>query len=291
MIAAAATGAALALSGVADRLGVTVRLFGTPAEESGGGKIVMLERGVFGTHAVMAAHPARFDVDYVECQPLACAELLISYTGRRAPVASADATSAINRLTGLGASESVSCTLNGTSAATVARYSLLAATAGDRDLLAARVTAYAEAAAAAHGCAASVSYAEPPYSHFTSDPDLERCYAANLRLLGRTPRPHPADEVYSTDLANLSLIIPAISPSVGIDSGSAVCHDAGFAPACITLSAGRRGPARRDGHELDGHRRRHRRADPFPAPVRLTGSPAGSAGQGTNPVGSAIQLP
>jgi hypothetical protein len=35
----------------------------------------------------------------------------------------------------------------------------------------------------------------------------------------------------------VSLVIPAISPSVGINSGTAVCHDAGFAPACITPSA------------------------------------------------------
>jgi len=49
VIASAAMGAALALALLADDLGITVRILGTPAEEGGGGKILMLERGC---HAV-----------------------------------------------------------------------------------------------------------------------------------------------------------------------------------------------------------------------------------------------
>jgi metal-dependent amidase/aminoacylase/carboxypeptidase family protein len=45
IIAAAAVGAALSLAEVADDLGIEVRLLGTPAEEGGGGKILMMERG------------------------------------------------------------------------------------------------------------------------------------------------------------------------------------------------------------------------------------------------------
>jgi len=58
IIAATAVGAGLALSSVADELGLTVRVLGTPAEEGGGGKILMLERGAFaGVHAAMMVHP------------------------------------------------------------------------------------------------------------------------------------------------------------------------------------------------------------------------------------------
>ena len=43
---------------MADELGLTVRVLGTPAEEGGGGKIVMLERGAFDdVHAAMMVHP------------------------------------------------------------------------------------------------------------------------------------------------------------------------------------------------------------------------------------------
>ena len=58
IIAATAVGAGLALAAVADDIGLTVRVLGTPAEEGGGGKILMLERGAFaGVHAAMMVHP------------------------------------------------------------------------------------------------------------------------------------------------------------------------------------------------------------------------------------------
>src|SRR5581483_3795105 len=51
IIAASAVGAGLALARVADDIGVTVRVIGTPAEEGGGGKVFLLERGAFdGAH-------------------------------------------------------------------------------------------------------------------------------------------------------------------------------------------------------------------------------------------------
>jgi len=64
IIAAMSAGAGLALAGVADDLGLTVHVVGTPAEEvgDGGGKILLLERGAFaGVHAAMMVHPTPFD--------------------------------------------------------------------------------------------------------------------------------------------------------------------------------------------------------------------------------------
>ena len=64
MIAAAAVGAGIALASSADQLGLTVRVYGTPAEEAGGGKILMVERGAFdGVHAAMMVHPAPSEWD------------------------------------------------------------------------------------------------------------------------------------------------------------------------------------------------------------------------------------
>src|ERR1700753_3390259 len=63
IIAASAVGTALALAEVADELGLTVALIGTPAEEAGGGKALLLERGAFdGLHAAMMIHPGPVDV-------------------------------------------------------------------------------------------------------------------------------------------------------------------------------------------------------------------------------------
>src|SRR5580658_1644484 len=47
IIAASAVGAGLALAAVADEVGLEVRVLGTPAEEGGGGKVLMLDRGAF----------------------------------------------------------------------------------------------------------------------------------------------------------------------------------------------------------------------------------------------------
>src|SRR5262249_7799517 len=59
IIAARAVGAGRALAPLVDDLGITLTVLGTPAEEGGGGKIFMLERGAFdGVHAAMMVHPA-----------------------------------------------------------------------------------------------------------------------------------------------------------------------------------------------------------------------------------------
>src|SRR2546430_13496472 len=63
LIAAMAVGAGMAVAQVADDLGMTIRVLGTPAEElGGGGEILLLERGAFaGVHAAMMVHPSPTD--------------------------------------------------------------------------------------------------------------------------------------------------------------------------------------------------------------------------------------
>src|SRR4029453_5090909 len=62
VIAAAGGGAGLALAPLADDLGITVKVFGTPAEEKGGGKCLMLERGAFeGVHPRRVGPPSPRD--------------------------------------------------------------------------------------------------------------------------------------------------------------------------------------------------------------------------------------
>ncbi|WP_377273997.1 hypothetical protein [Peterkaempfera sp. SMS 1(5)a] len=85
-MAASAVGAAAALARVADDLGLTVTVLGTPAEEGGGGKILMLDRGAFeGVDVAMMVHPG--PVDVAEAEPFAVAHLGVQYTGRAAHAA------------------------------------------------------------------------------------------------------------------------------------------------------------------------------------------------------------
>src|SRR4051812_9681291 len=83
VIASAAVGAGLALAEVADDVGLTVTVLGTPAEEGGGGKILMLERGAFdGIHASMMVHPS--PVEQVQMSCLAVSHFEVHYEGKEA---------------------------------------------------------------------------------------------------------------------------------------------------------------------------------------------------------------
>src|SRR5437763_10256959 len=62
VIAATAVGAGLALAPLVDDLDLRVTILGTPAEEGGGGKVFLLERGAFeGVDAAMMVHPAPYE--------------------------------------------------------------------------------------------------------------------------------------------------------------------------------------------------------------------------------------
>ncbi|HVT41931.1 MAG TPA: M20/M25/M40 family metallo-hydrolase, partial [Acidimicrobiales bacterium] len=88
IIAATAVGAGLALASVADELGLTVRVLGTPAEEGGGGKVLMLERGAFaGVHAAMMVHPWPNERLTATC--LAVAHYDVHFSGRPAHASAA----------------------------------------------------------------------------------------------------------------------------------------------------------------------------------------------------------
>src|SRR3984893_2880269 len=83
IICAAAVGAGVALARLADDLGITVTVFGTPAEEGGGGKVLVLEGGAFdGVHAAMMVHPAPLELPVMSC--LAVAHVDVHYHGKAA---------------------------------------------------------------------------------------------------------------------------------------------------------------------------------------------------------------
>ena len=83
VIAAMAAGAGLALARVADDAGLRVTVLGTPAEEGGGGKILLLQRGAFdGAHAAMMVHPSPYEQP--EMPIIAVNHLQVAYTGKEA---------------------------------------------------------------------------------------------------------------------------------------------------------------------------------------------------------------
>ncbi len=260
VIAAAAVGAGLALSRVADDAGLTVTVLGTPAEEGGGGKIVLLENGVFdGVHAAMMVHPAPFEV--LEFQIIAATSFDIRYTGRAAHssafpelgINAADALVVAQTAIGLlrqhirstdrvhGIVTKGGDAVNVVPDDAAGQWMARSTTLRELDDLVPKVLRCFEAGALATGATLDVTR-YPPYAEMRHDAGLLDAYRANAEALGRTfPDLGEAGRriTASTDMGNVSHRIPSIHPMVGIDSAGAVNHQPEFAAACATESADR----------------------------------------------------
>jgi amidohydrolase len=261
VVAAASTGAALALAEVADRLGITVALFGTPAEETGGGKVLMLERGVFdGVAMAMMVHPAPQET--CAAPSLALSDIEVRYTGKESHAAyapergvnAADALTVTQVAIGLArqhleAGQMVHgiVTLGGAApnivpADTRALYYLRAPDVESLQRLESRIRDCFTAGAIASGCQHEVVQVSPVYAELRPDAWLAAAYRAAVMSLGRTPEAPGSERnrpLGSTDMGNITYALPAIHPTIAIDCGEAVNHQPGFTSACVTASADR----------------------------------------------------
>ncbi len=259
VIAAAAAGAGVALASVADDVGLTVRVVGTPGEEGGGGKITLLERGVFdGAHAALMVHP--WPEDRLEAACLAVSHFDVAFDGRTAHASAApweganaaDAMVVAQVAIGLlrqqlpPGDQVHGIVTSGGEAANIVpgrvtgRFMARARTLEALEALEPRVMACFEAGATAAGVRLARTDLAPVYSHMVTDAPLLAAYRANAEVLGRS---FAADDAgapaptLSTDMANVSLVVPTIHPLLGIEAGGAVNHQPAFAAACVTPSA------------------------------------------------------
>jgi amidohydrolase len=257
VIAAAAVGAGLALAELADELGIRVTVFGTPAEEGGGGKILMLERGAFdGVHAAMMVHPSPVEQDSMRC--LAVSHIDVHFHGKAAHASAypeqginaADAITIAQTAVGLlrqhirptdrihGIVTKGGEAPNIVPAHTVSKWYVRAKSVAELAELEPRVHRCFEAGATATGCTVEIAPQSPVYSEMQADDELVGLYRSNAEDLGRTFPDVPEDvqqrHAGSTDMANVSLAIPTIHPMLGLDSLPAVNHQPEFAAYCVT---------------------------------------------------------
>lgn len=261
VIAASAVGAAVAAARVADDVGLTIDVIGTPAEEVGNasGKILLLERGAFeGIHAAMMVHPA--PVDMLRAKVIAAATFDVHYTGKESHASAfpelginaADALTIAQMALGLlrqhirptdrihGIVTNGGAAPNVVPAHTSARYMVRAETLDQLADLRPKVYRCFEAGALATGAKVEISGGDKPYAEMRHDETMAMLYRKNSEALGRTfpdlgeweTRP-----TGSTDMGNLSLVIPSIHPMIGINSLPAVNHQPEFAAHCVTAAA------------------------------------------------------
>lgn len=260
LIAAIAVGVATALLPHADDLGITIEVYGTPAEEGGGGKIEMLERGAFeGLDLAVMAHPG--PVDVAEARPFAVSHSHIRYDGKAAhagayPEEGVNANDALviaqvamgMLRQQLPASARVhGVVTNGGQAPnaipdlTEGRWYVRAGDLAELDIIEKKVLRCFEAGALASGATLTVTPESKPYSEFRNNLDALEYYKQNAEALGRRFDDSGASRMNraSTDMGNVSQVVPAIHPYIGINSLPATNHQPEFEQHCVGPDAER----------------------------------------------------
>lgn len=256
LIAAGGVGAYLGVAAVASELRGTVRLIGTPAEEGGAGKVKLRAAGIFdGVDAAMMFHPA--DADVLDPLMVALRVLHIEFRGRAAHAA-ASPYAGVNALDGLLLGWSAMSALrqvvrsdsrihgiitDGGQATNViperaaARLAVRAADPSYLGDLRRRVLACFEGAAKATGCELRHEWGESMDMVTTNQP-MAAALRDNAASLGRALGPRRAGETSgSTDMGNISSLVPSIHPFFSITDERVPWHSRDFAAAARTPRA------------------------------------------------------
>lgn len=261
LIAASSVGAGLALAPLADELDLTIRVYGTPAEEGGGGKVEMIDSGGFrDLDFAMMVHPAA--VDIAEAEPFAVAHHHVEYTGTSAHAAAYpdegvnanDAFLIAQLAIGLlrqqlpddtrvhGIQTMGGFAPNAIPEKTEGRWYTRANSLGKLEQLNERVRACFEAGALASGTELKMTPESKPYAEFRTYQHALDAYKKNAVAKGRVfadPKTAGRMNRASTDMGNVSQIVPAIHPYIGIDSLPYTNHQKEFADACVGPAAER----------------------------------------------------
>ena len=256
IIATAGLGAGVALASLVDQLGIRLTILGTPAEEKFGGKVDLINAGAFGGGAMaMMVHPSTHDV--VDPRIISVAHIDAMFYGKEAH-ASAFPFLGINALDAFVQSYVNVSTLRqqleptdkvhgiithgGEAPNIIPAYTrsswYVRAPQQDRlDVVLPRVLACFEAAATATGCRLEIEKVGHTYEDMTSNPVLVDIFQKNSTALGRPMMRGtdlPPNIAGSTDMGNVSKILPSIHPMLGIDCFPISNHQPEFAAHTIT---------------------------------------------------------
>lgn len=234
LIAIAGIGAGLGLRAGLEGEKGTVVILGSPAEEGGAGKQILIEQHAFDSvDAALMAHPSPMDNATPKVQALQ--QLRVEYFGRNAHAAAMP-------WMGLNALDALVLGYNAISMLrqqmlptdrvhgvfthaglkpniipdyTAAEYYVRSTTMADLQNLKAKVQACLESAATATGCRVEVHWEGKPYTDLISSNPLAERYAAHMAEMG-----HPVPSLpwfgASTDMGNVSYVVPTIHPMFGI---------------------------------------------------------------------------
>jgi amidohydrolase len=259
IIATAGVGAAIALAAVAERAGIRVKLLGTPAEEHGGGKVLMLQRGAWedATISLMVHGSPGVDLACGDFTSQAVDRFDITYEGRPAHAAAAPhaginaADAATVALVAIGLlRQQLAGTVrvaafvadggevtNIIPARTVVKAEVRSFDLGELNDAKRRVLACFEAGATASGCTWSAERTQPRYANLVQEPMLSGVWNEALAELGRPTVPMQGLTGGSTDMGNVSHVVPSIHPAIAVHGSVAPPHTREFATDARTPEA------------------------------------------------------
>jgi amidohydrolase len=248
LICTAALSAFAGLAAIRDQLPGRIVILGTPAEEGGGGKIIMMEKGALkGVDAAMMVHP--MDGEFATFPALATRHLRIAFHGRAAhasaaPWAGVSALSAViqtfqsvdaARLHFRDGSRIHGIITNGGQAVNIipekteCEFLCRAYTTKYAREIADRVLRCAEGAATATGTTLTHEVGAG-YKNMINNLAMAHRYSRHCEALGvKAPDAPPDMPTGSTDMGDVSHAVPAIHPVFRIaDPGAGNCHEERF---------------------------------------------------------------
>jgi len=254
VIATSGAGAGAALAAVRAQLPKgRIHVIGTPAEEGGGGKVKLIKAGLFkDVDAAMMIHG--FDRTLLHQDLLGIARATFEFTGK-ASHASADPWEGVNALDACVQTYNAVAMLrqqvrpdcrihgiitNGGAAANIipeyasAIFYVRAPRIDTMWELFKRVTAAAEGAAKATGCTLKITQHDSVYEPMKSSRVMLDLFAANMKTAGLTEGAPIPDRLGSSDIGNVSQVIPAIQPMVQIAPTGTPIHSRAFEAAAVS---------------------------------------------------------
>ncbi len=254
IIGVAAVGAGVASRRVIDELGGSIVVVGTPAEEGLGGKIDMVEAGSFaGMDAAMIIHPDT--VNMVTIDALACSTLDVEFFGQPAHAAG-QPHKGINALEAMVLSFTAINSLrqhikgearvhgiitdggdapNIVPAHSAAEFLVRAPDMEYLDQLRVRVLNCFTGASIASGARLEYRWREKTYAPMKNNLAMAELFSQNLESLGRRVIAYdPRFGFGSTDMGNVSQVVPSIHPTISIAPPEVLIHTPEFASAAVS---------------------------------------------------------
>ena len=252
MIGTMSAGAGVILSKILDQVGGRVIVYGTPAEETDGAKVIFAEQGVFEElDAAMMLHPS--DKTCASGTSTAIYPLQFRYKGKTAHAASCpqDGINALNsviqlfngidalrqhvtpdvRMHGIITNGGVAANIVPDEA--IAQFYFRAAKKETVMELVEKVKNIAQGAALMTGATLEMERFELPYDDLRTHENLSEAFNENLRILGIEDIEENED-FGSSDIGNVSHIVPTIHPNIGISNCRVIGHSREMADATIS---------------------------------------------------------